>query len=187
MCLCSVPDARQEETSISEIVLLPSYLIQLMCGDLWFRVGYPFFSAGLNLILQCKRDQRANHSTMTTTHKFISAITLQMVRVKDLLCYTILYTHYIAVIQMSFPQASLSSTNITNDLSMNVSLAEINATSNLPVNGTCCNDTVEYDAMDHFVKFIPIAVQYTKVNSVCLLNRETEEGRKMFMNNYCIM
>ena len=66
---------------------------------------------------------------------------------------------------------------------MNVSLPEINATSDLPV--LCCHDTVEYDAMDHFVKFIPIAVQYTKVNSVCLLYREKEAGRTMFMDNYC--
>ena len=96
-----------------------------------------------------------------------------MVRVKERLVYTILYNHFIAVIQiLSFPQASLSSTNITNE-----------ATSDLPV--LCCHDTVEYDAMDHFAKFIPIAVQYTKVNSVCLLYREKEAGRTMFMDNYC--
>ena len=109
---------------------------------------------------------------------------MQIVRVKKLYFYTMLYIHYIAVIQMlSSPQASLLSTNITNDLSMNVSLSEVNATSDLPVDGTCCHDTVEHDAMDHFVKFIPIAVQYTKVNSVCLLYREIEAGRTMFMNN----
>ena len=78
---------------------------------------------------------------------------------------------------VSFPQASRSSTSITNDLSMNASLSEINTTSDLPVDGTCCTDIVVYDAMDHFAKFIPTAVQYTKVNSMCLLHREMQAGR----------
>ena len=90
---------------------------------------------------------------------------------------------------LSVPQAFVSSTNITSDLSMNVSLAEINTTSDQPVNGTCCsgteNNAMDEDVMDHFVKFIPIAAQHTKVNSVCLLYREIEAGKTMFMNNNC--
>ena len=75
----------EAETSISEMALLSSNLIQC---DVWrplFRVGGTTLFPVLALTpFHSIRDQRANHSAVTITHQFIQVITLQMVRVKDL-------------------------------------------------------------------------------------------------------